>query len=432
MTTTRELLKQLRHSDPEKRKAAIKGLARAKEKDAIVPLAKMGGDDKDAEVRELALKAGRYILEQTGGLQEMERKTAKVNATTPPPAEEPKDSKKKPLVFHVSDADSQKAAKLLDEAMTYQMRGEKAKMMKALSRALSTNPNLRYDSFFASLAEDATGKPLAEAVTILDDEDVQKAQAKQVVDARKQKKIDEHLATVSRTSWRDVVFDLAVYGVVMLFGVIVVSFVIVQTAQAFANRYEQNLLDWSRAVCETDNNGERVCLVQPTFEESEAGQTEPREVTLMEPDPTFLTTIESVRQIPLSRILVQGGLASVLGVVLMALLSVIIHGLSSLAFGGRGTLPHLAHSLTSFITNRTILILILIGAIGAVFLSSGTALVLTIGGGLIGLMSLLVFFKLVSITGQTYDYGFAKGFIATLIALVVVGAVGGGAGLFIL
>ena len=56
-----QLIRQLNSPDPKRRIKAIKALAKTGDRAALGPLLKVYKSDSDAKVRELALKAGRYI-----------------------------------------------------------------------------------------------------------------------------------------------------------------------------------------------------------------------------------------------------------------------------------------------------------------------------------------------------------------------------------
>lgn len=69
---------QLKDRSPDKRKEAIKAAARAADKKALKTLAVMVEDDPDAEVRELAKRAGVHIRQQIGELPRRHATPAKV------------------------------------------------------------------------------------------------------------------------------------------------------------------------------------------------------------------------------------------------------------------------------------------------------------------------------------------------------------------
>lgn len=139
-------IKQLRDRNPEKRIAAIKNLAREKDRSALKQLAIMAGDDPDPDVRELARKAGVFIRQQIGEL---------------PPANG-KDGR--PARIAVDKKNEEAAQRELSAAMSYQINGDFPKATRSLQKALSLNPNLRTDSYFVSLCETISGEAGEDAV----------------------------------------------------------------------------------------------------------------------------------------------------------------------------------------------------------------------------------------------------------------------------
>lgn len=131
---SRQDVKQLRDRNPEKRRIAIKNVARDKDRNALKQLAFMAGDDPDPTIRELARKAGVYIRQQIGEL--------------PPPEKNGKAAR-----IAVDPRNEQAAQREMSSAMSFQMNGDDLKATKALQKAISLNPNLRQDSYFVSLCE---------------------------------------------------------------------------------------------------------------------------------------------------------------------------------------------------------------------------------------------------------------------------------------
>lgn len=430
---SRELLKQLKDKDPERRKAAIKGLARAKEKAAIVPLAKLAGDDPNAEVRDLAARAGRYILEQTGGLAQLERKDAAKSGAEKPAEAKPAD-KKGAVRFHVSDDDKQKAQSILNEAMNFQMRGDKARLMRALAKAIGYDPNLRSDAFFTSLVEAATGQTGDAAIALLDDKSLQEQATKSVQQARKQQAVDAHLAEIDTASWRDVGFDLAVYFVMVLVGVVIVNFVAIQAATRYLAFVEQrNTVEWPSRVC-ADEDGELVCRRALTPEQVADG-AEQEDAPIIAPvnlEAGFRQALEDIRDTPIVTILLRGGLGGLGAALQVLLLGAVIHGAAALLLRGSGRLPYSLHRIAGLLTSRTATLLVISG-VGLLLVLSGNGLTIgTIFLGIGGLISVATVFALFGLVGKAYDFGLVKGIIASVIGLAVVGALASGISLAVL
>ena len=67
--TLEQLIQQLRSPDAAQRRQAIMALANMRDPAALQPLAHIYRNDPDTELRELALKAGRYIRQAADAAQ---------------------------------------------------------------------------------------------------------------------------------------------------------------------------------------------------------------------------------------------------------------------------------------------------------------------------------------------------------------------------
>jgi hypothetical protein len=163
------LVKQLNSHDPEQRKKAIKGLAQTKDPSALKYLAAVAKNDADPEVRDLALKAGRYIKKQ-GGTQTEARPMTPAYAEEEPAEEEAQPEEvagvEEPLPdqIEVSQADMDRAKGFVQQALNWHMHEDNDKAAQALSKAFRANPKLRYDSYSMGLAATVTGLSPDEAV----------------------------------------------------------------------------------------------------------------------------------------------------------------------------------------------------------------------------------------------------------------------------
>jgi len=167
------------------RKQAIKGLARSGDREALTYLAEVYRYDDDADVRELARKAGVYI-----------RKNVPEAPVAPPPdplddigyddgydslyaddeddydydddedEDEGADEPDIPLPseIHVTPAQISRAQGYMDQVMDLNIRGNNAKATENLQKALKANPKLIYDKYAISLAATITGMDGQEAI----------------------------------------------------------------------------------------------------------------------------------------------------------------------------------------------------------------------------------------------------------------------------
>ena len=419
--TTKQWIKQLKDRDPEKRKAAIKALARAKSRDALVPLAKMAGDDRDKDIRKLAQKAGAFILHETGGLP---AKKGDTNPLAPPPLR--LDKKGQPIKVVVDEASERRAAALINEALTANTAGDPGRAMQILARALSMNPNLRSDPYFISVAEAATGRDGEEAIEhLFDDSAREKASQKQAAKLRKDA-YAEHLETTSRATWADVAFDMGLLAVALAAVLIIASFIIVQSADGYVNRVNQNRLD----VVEARRAGRVVADEESSnfgkyFKAELNADGNPIYFEEMEPDANFLATaqdIASIDALTIFAIGLGGGLAAAF---LTFTAAGIMHGTARSVLRGTGSFRYLVHRVASLLASRTVIYGVLASAGGAAVFFMGGGIATTIVGGALALFTLTVVYKLVTTVGQAYHFGPVKGMVATIAGLTVFALAGG-------
>ena len=418
MSTTKQLLKQLKNRDPEQRILAIKKLAKLRSRDALPQLARMAGDDKDPKVRDIAQKAGAYILDQTGGKPKTQSSRAEIPDDTPPEAEY--DKKGKLVKVAVGDDDKAKADALVDEAMSMKDRNQISKAMKSLSKALAINPNLREDPYFLSLAEAVTDLPGEDGIAKLYSKKMRNEITQKEIDDRKQQRLKDHDELVSRTSWTDVGFDLTLFAIIASVMSVVVGVLVVQSAQGYVDRIAQNAEDVTTArtlgnVVTTPDDSTDIRYYLESDDEGE-----PILFSLATYDAGFLETATELGDTELLVILGLGLAIGVSSAIQLAILNVITHLVSSKMLSGAGNIRYLMHKNTSLLMNRTVLYGIILGLGAVIIFSSGGGVILQIIGGVVGLFSLFVTFKLISIVGNAYDFGFVKGFVATSIASTVV------------
>ena len=418
MSTTKQLLKQLKNRDPQERIMAIKKLAKIRSRDALPKLARMAGDDKDPEVRDIAQKAGAYILSQLGGSKPKSQSKRTQTDEAPPEAEY--DDKGKLVRVNVSDEDKAKANMLIDEAMTLKDRNQIVKAMKALSKALIVNPNVREDSYFITLAETITGLTGEESIQKLYNKKVRDEITQKEVDDRKKIRLAEHDEVVSKTSWADVGFDLTLFAIIASIVSVVVGILIVQGGQGYVDGINQNAADVRSAIDigNTITNPDDTSDVRYWLETDDAG--DPIYFSLRSYDLDFYTMAADLGGTELLVIIGIGLAIGVGSAVALAILNTVTHFVSSKILSGVGNIRYLMHKNTSLLINRAILYGVLLGIGSVIIFSSGGGIVMQGFGGIIALFSAFVIFKLVSTVGSSYDFGFMKGFVATSIASTVV------------
>jgi hypothetical protein len=135
----------LRSDDPEERKKGVKALARTGDKEALRYLATIYKEDPDAEVRDLALKAGQHIKQSQ--TRDEWSGTGDPKATSEMAI--PKAA--------VPEADVKTAKKMMEQALELGMKEEFEQGEVLVRKAFALNPNLQYDSYFTGIACDILG-----------------------------------------------------------------------------------------------------------------------------------------------------------------------------------------------------------------------------------------------------------------------------------
>jgi hypothetical protein len=156
-------IQQLMDDDPAKRRAAIIALGRTGDPQVLDALADTANSDPDPELRDLAMKAQRYIhKKQTESVTATSGSTItaliaqptagsdgaspeEIVVTPPPPRKE--------LTYR----ERQLAKGYLDQAIGFRISGEPDKALDALVAAVRTNPELAEDSLAYNLAPELTG-----------------------------------------------------------------------------------------------------------------------------------------------------------------------------------------------------------------------------------------------------------------------------------
>jgi len=197
----RDLVEMLDSSDPEDRIFAVKAMAKSKNPEYLQYLASVYKTDYDPQVKELALKAGKYIKkmaaeeEWTGGDEEYDE-----------------DAEDEIEEVEVSGMDVQRAQGFVEQAMNLNLHNQNEKAAEALAKAFRVNPNLRHDGYAVGLAASVTGLGDEAAFEYLTSDEF----------GGNKKKKRSGSAPNDETTWEEALIDLAVYWVVNA-GVAVVS-----------------------------------------------------------------------------------------------------------------------------------------------------------------------------------------------------------------
>ncbi len=405
---------QLKDRNPEKRKEAIKAAARAADKKALKTLAVMVEDDPDPEVRELAKRAGVYIRQQIGELPMAPRTSGKGEET-------PR--------YNVTEENVAKGRKLLDAAVTYMMNGESSKAIKPLREALKYNPNLRYDGYFKSVLENATGLSGEEALAQITDAQITRALSERESTLRRQAALSEHLQEISKGAWGGVAFAAFMLFFVALAATFFASIMLPIAAKGYTARYEDNWNKYQMAITagtvKTAADGTKM-FPDPDQIDSTG---DARVVSLMNPEPNFLDDAYALGSVDIVSsfifaLMVAGGVTALL------LVGAFVAHLIASVMGGKGNLKYTMEEIVSFFTRRIGISGALVGVFALVayeMFGSMTGFYVMIGvPGLILVLAVVSLFTLVS---KLYHANMVVGLVASL---PLVGLLAGGAALIAL
>jgi hypothetical protein len=189
-----QLIQQLQSPDPDQRRGAIMALANTKNRAALQPLAALYRSDPDPALRDLALKAGRYI-QQTAGPAE--------------PAEQPQEEGKPT----VSKRDEEIAGRLLDSATNFHIEGDPGRAVENLGRALVLNPLLAKETFVQNLIMTITGMSVQQALPVLTHPDQREQLVLKMGGRKKLTRVQEHGIYADTATWNRVMIDLVIYWI---------------------------------------------------------------------------------------------------------------------------------------------------------------------------------------------------------------------------
>ncbi|MCA9884286.1 MAG: HEAT repeat domain-containing protein [Anaerolineae bacterium] len=235
-----DILELLQSSNPKDRIQAIKEIARTEDPSLLKELARVHKEDHDPEVREVALKAGRYIRSKQrefdfiasdatvddarigadGEIEyDMTDDAASIGDLTR------KKKKNKPMVA-VSAAAEKRAKGLVDRAMNFSMSGKNDMAAAELRKAFQINPNLADDEYTMTLASEVLGLPKEEAADEL--------------------MYNEELSRVTNDgiTWETALADLATYGlvtaIIVFVGVLLMTRVFGDAMYSYLDYYVQD------------------------------------------------------------------------------------------------------------------------------------------------------------------------------------------------
>lgn len=370
-----DILQQLRSPDPGQRRRAIIALANSRDPAALKPLAAVYRTDPDPELRELALKAGRYIQQPSGdeGSPVQTSSAVAVPTAGAVAADSGASPRSVPLKPSVSARDAELAKNYLDSATTYHLEGDKARAVENLGKALSLNPELRKDSFTANLMMTLTGRSVQEAMPILIHPDRRAELIASLGGRRKLRKQQTHGKDADKATWDNVLMDLGIYWLVVTLSLIAIF--------VFVMKAIQDMVEATPSAMNAD-----------------------------------LDALFSAGVIGLVMLAVIYGITSVLTLLIQG---AAIHAAATYVLAGDGTLVYLYKRLVPFMT-------VVMLAFSAVFVclalfSSATEVwclvPMMIAGGTVG-----VVYYMSKLVGEVYNFGAGSGCGAILIGGVLLAA----------
>jgi len=369
---TDEITRLLHSPDPDERRRAIIRLANQRDPAALPLLADVYRNDPLLELRELALKAGRFVREPAGAAR-AEPALPTVSEPTPAP-DRPQAASKR---------DIELAKSHLDAAIEFNAHGDPARAVEHLGKAISLNPALERDTLFANLVMSVMGLPVAWAMPTLVHPDRRADYIAQIGGKRKLKRQQAHGKGAEKATWDNVLIDFILYAVVLALATMAL------------------LLFGLDAI-------------------EEAFDATSTSVTASQLD--ILTSAS------LAFLLVFAILNAVFSALSLALQGAAIHFAATSFFGGDGTLVYLYRRMVPF---QTVVLLGTSAAIIALTLfgSTGTLLLLIPMAMTAGLV--IYYFVLSSLIGEVYAFGAGSGCGALIVGGVLLGALSFG-GQFVL
>ncbi|MBL8130541.1 MAG: HEAT repeat domain-containing protein [Anaerolineae bacterium] len=418
-----DLLRQLQDFDPRARREAIIALGKTKNPEALRPLADVVLKDPDPELRELARKAGIYIQRENSAKVE-EPIRPRRRAAQPEPAPQPRGPRPRTAVFlepevedpgsteldlkasqepgkgpvrgkkyNVPPENRQRARAYTENALSDHLDGKAARAMKNLTEALSLDPNLVNDDYYTNIAANITGLPADQAVQQIVDKSSRDRFIGEASRAEKQKKVDDHLSVVRKTTTTDFTFELVIFSVIMVVGPIISLIIFLQGITGFLNTVIASAAT-------------RPVELDPVIYEFQ----------------TQLAGVSVLALIPIGIVSLVGSLIS-LGIQMG-----LVHLIATRLLRGVGTFQHLLTLMLSFY-NRLLPVLFLVLALTLVvtFFSQFSIITLCPALVLIGL-SLYILGKTSGKVGEAYGFGGGMGCLAvtgsTLVLMILNGVAG--------
>lgn len=374
-----ELVQQLHSPDPAQRRQAITALANTKDPAALNPLAAVYRSDPEPALRDLALKAGRYIRQHAAPAPASP--AAVVPLASSAVSDPASAALSGPVAYPASavptsNRDKELAKNYLDTGTTHAMQGDKVRAIEHLGKALALNPDLAKESFVYNLIITLTGLPVEQAIPILTHPDRRGALISQMGGKQRLKKVQEHGQGAEKATWDNVLQDFGIYFLVTTVTILIIFIPILPMFRDMLNAMP--LLPGSM---------------------SDVAST--------------LTKVSLIVMMLLSVII---GITSVVS---LALQGAAIHAAAVYILGGDGTLVYLFRRIVPF---QSIITLIYGGILIAMIVFNSTAEIAFLVPMTLVIGSVAIGYYMAKLVGEVYNFGDGNGCAAIMIGGVLLGA----------
>lgn len=395
---TLDLLESRNKND---RKRGVSQLAQSGDQAALKYLAAVYKTDSDPEIRELALKAGRYLKKQLEGGDVPAAARPAGRSAAPAPSAAPAEEKPKAERVKVSASDESRSKALLDQAMDLFVAEDLAKAREFARKAFKLNPNLQFDPFYLGMGANIFDVPSGDVMNVV--------MSDGPGDGRKSKRKRGEADDEGDVGWDTALVDLLFYGLVY-----------VAVAMVSALLYVIVLRDTLQNIF---NN---LAATDPTFSASEIEQV-------------FGLALGASTPV----VLIGTVISAFFAIIGLLIFYFFIHIAARFILGGEGTFPGLIHGANNFMIGllviggvlSVLLTVYYLNAFNTVFigLEAGTldpettdleafsAIMNTFSligiGALVFLLVITGWFS--SILGRVYRFGFARGCVSLILGYVL-------------
>lgn len=390
-------LQQLRSKDVSARREAIIALGRSNDPAALKPLAEIYRSDPDPSLRDLALKAGRYLKQQMGEVMQPTRAFEATQPTTKEASdrvrrqveedddEEYVEQPIKPEIPRpkrpVTAKDIESSKRNIDAALTLYERGENGKAVRLLQQSIEINPEIIKDNFFLSVASSVTGRGAEDAVAFLLDKEQTTSFARQSARDQVQQRKSKHIESSSETSWMGVGLEALLYIVVNAVGIILTLLVVVQSLQS--------AMDNPALIAE---------LGIPA---------------------STLNSLRSFLALGTGLIIGYGLFYGFLQAIVLFIYGGIVHLAAVTLLQGKGLYRHFMDKLYGFYNKRLLVYYGLIIAATFLTFAAGAPIIAACLSIIAAFFSLWMVFQQLQITAKAYDFGMLGGCLSNVAAGVV-------------